>query len=163
MQQFAQEVVRLGLRYEYEQGPNHVRTLDDAVAGGINCVSLAHLCIARQTGVFLSPRLKCTELYFDNQFQHLDSAQALPGDLAWLGRRSNSQPADFVPRYQGDTLLNWSDFAVNHVGIVVSNPSQPLQIMHASQYAGTVIISSLAELAANPRYAVLYGLSRLKT
>jgi cell wall-associated NlpC family hydrolase len=161
LEQFTHEVMELGLRYEYERGPAQVHSLEDAQRGGLNCVALVHLWIALQ-GVVLSPSLQCTELYFDQSLTKVERSQARPGDLAWLGRQSNTNPRTFMPVYSAGRLLNWHEFPINHVGIIVSDPQQHLRVMHVSQTAGTVVVSSLAELAKTPRYAVLHEVTRLK-
>ena len=151
-----------GFPYVYANGPAEVPTVEIARNRGLNCVALAHLCVSVLSGYKLPRELLCTELYFDTEhFEPVDSADASVGDLVWLGRSSPTPAREFVPKYNGRELINWGAFPVNHVGVVVGRQDD-LQILHASQYHGTITVSSLSDLSSLPRYAALHGLSRLR-
>lgn len=153
-------------RYDFDQGPKQVRSREDAIRYGINCVGLAHLALLDIFGRELDPSRHCYEMFTDNeQFATVESAAEMRiGDLAWVGVSRPPVPLDkFVPEYD-DTgyLLNWRDFAVNHVAIYTgqTQDGEPL-MLHASPMDGTNAIWPLSRFAEYQRYEKIYRISRL--
>ena len=133
---------------------------------GNNCVALAHLALGQLFGRQPAPDKHCYEMVTDeHQFATVASLDDMqPGDLVWFGRVQPPVPmARFVPEYD-DTgyLLNWRDFAVNHVAIYTGmrQDGEPL-LLHASPTDGTNVIWPLGRFAEHERYEQIYRVSRL--
>lgn len=149
--------------YDWWRGPQEVRSIEDAVANGANCVALAHLAIG--TAV-LSPKLHCFEMVGDRQrFETVKDLNDLrPADLFWFGQDVPEDVlAAFEPQYNQDQwLLNWQDNPVNHVAIFTGyrdHGGEPL-LLHASPEDGRNAIWPLAKFAQYPRYKKLWRVSR---
>src|SRR3990167_3284453 len=150
--------------YRFTQGPDVVRSIDDARAGGLNCVALAHLAMQRLFDYHLPPELKCVELYGDrDHFRAVeDIADAQEGDLAWFGL-ANPQVGveEFRPVYSDGQLANWREFPVTHVGVFADVSNGDPRILHATPVEGTNTVLPLSEFAGYKRYERLYGITRL--
>jgi len=153
-------------KYDFEQGPKQVRSREDAIRYGNNCISLAHLAIGDIFGRELDPGKHCYEMFTDDQqFAAVKAVRDMRlGDLAWFGFSRPPVPLDkFVPQYD-DTgyLLNWRDFAVNHVAIYTGlmQNGEPL-LLHASPTDGTNVLWPLGKFAEHSRYEQIYRVSRL--
>ena len=102
-------------RYVRTQNPALVRSRDDALRDGLNCVALAHLVIRDLFGCALPAQLQAFELVRDGlYFEPVgDQRNVVAGDLVWLGLdRPEADQATFVPRYDGVELVNGGDFPV---------------------------------------------------
>lgn len=157
-----------GFRYDFTKGPDVVRSREDALRNGINCVSLAHLVLRDMFDYELPAELFCTEMYFDRQhFTSADSDTNLQlGDLVWLGTSKPTVRVEaFVPRYAGKELVNWSDFPVNHVAIATgeTNPNGDALLLHSTHITGTNVIWSSQAFQTHPGHEQVYGITRLKT
>jgi hypothetical protein len=100
-------------RYVKSQKPALVSCRDDALREGLNCVALAHLVIRDLFGYVLPARLQALELVRDlEHFEPVpDPEHMQAGDLVWLGVvRPRVEQEEFVPRYDGDELVNGGDF-----------------------------------------------------
>src|ERR1700728_2601732 len=107
-------------RYVKSQSPARVRSRDDALRDGLNCVALAHLVIRDLFGYALPARLQALEMVRDlAHFWSVPGPERMrAGDLVWLGMdRPDVELEEFVPRYDGGELANFSDFPVKHVAI----------------------------------------------
>lgn len=159
------ELVRPDIRYRFSRGPREVRTVQEAVRDGANCIAIAHLAIDSLFGVKLPPEKHCLEMATDTDtfatVTDLTDLQA--GDLHWFGVDvPDAILRDFVPEYDGHYLLNWRDSPINHVAIFTGEMEgdEPL-LLHASPTDGTTAVWPLSEFAAHERYAKLHRVSRL--
>jgi hypothetical protein len=153
-------------RYVLKQIPVKVRSRDDALSSGLNCIALAHLVIADVFGYRLPAELQCVELALDEiDFEEVSSTdELLPGDLIWFGTNAPVVDlTDFVPRYANGDLLNFDEFPINHVGIATGEQEEgdPL-VLHASPVDGTNAIWPLGRFSEYPRYGTIYKISRLR-
>jgi hypothetical protein len=111
-------------RYVFTQSPARVRDRADARRSGLNCVALAHLVIRDLFGHALPAGSQSVELFGDlERFEPVPATARLrAGDLVWLGAAAPAiRPEDFVPRYRNGELLNFAEFAVNHVAIATGD------------------------------------------
>lgn len=175
--------------YQFTQNPDVVRTKDDALREGINCVSLAHLAIKELFGYSLPPHLCCAELYLDQEYftpvKSLDQLKI--GDLVWFGvENAPCSPNEVKLRYDSrGKLVNWHEFPVKHVAIFAgklaasavrvskaitpdttsteSGSVEPL-LLHATQ-SGTagVVLWPLSHFSEYARYRKLWGITRFVT
>jgi hypothetical protein len=153
-------------RYVLKQIPDKVRSRDDALACGLNCIALAHLVVADLFGYRLPDDLQCVELAFDDhEFEEVDSIDELmPGDLIWFGTNGPTVGLkDFVPRYAGGDLLNFDEFPINHVGIATGDwEDGDALVLHASPVDGTNAIWPLRRFSEYQRYGTIYKITRLR-
>ncbi len=153
--------------YRFTQGPDMVRSLDDARHNGLNCIALAHLVLKDLFDYELPPEFRCVELYTDREhlepIESMDDAQT--GDLVWFGVEEPAITVEaFVPQYAGGELLNWADFPVKHVAICTgeTNPDDDYLLLHSSREDGVNAVWPMARFGDYRRYRKLYGISRLK-
>ena len=161
--------LRAGYAYSFEQGPNKVRSHEDARVNGLNCVALAHLAMKDLFDYTLPEDYQCLELFLDRE-QHFESIDSLDsaqqGDLVWFGFAEPRIPLEeFVPVYdECREITNWQDVAVRHVGLFtgeIDGEGDQL-VLHATRSAGTVAIWPLRKFQEYKRYRKVYGVSRLK-
>jgi len=153
-------------RYVSSQNPARVRSRDDALRDGLNCVALAHLVIRDLFGYALPARLQALELTRDlAHFEPVpDPERMRAGDLVWLGvDRPRVQLDEFVPRYDGDELANPGDFPVKHVAICTGTRDEGHHLLlHASSADGTNALWPLRKFAGYDRYRRIYAIRRLR-
>jgi hypothetical protein len=155
-----------GFRYVRTQVPARVRTREDALRDGLNCVALAHLVTRELFGYALPASYQSLELVRDlEHFEPVrgpDMMQA--GDLVWLGvGRPLVRLEDFIPEYCGDELLNFNDFPVNHVAICTGiRKNGDHVLLHASTVDGTNALWPLPEFDHYDRYSRIYAIRRLR-
>ena len=110
-----------GYRYDFNQGPKEVRSPEDALRSGINCVSLAHLAIKDLFDYELPSELHCAEMYRDTEhFVAVDADEPLlQGDLFWFGiKNPKIQAEEFKPVYDhSGNLINWFENPIKHVAM----------------------------------------------
>ena len=154
-------------RYSFLSGPDAVRTPEEALRLGINCISLAHFVLTDLFNVQLPETLGFAETCMNREmFQEVhDGAPIKAGDLQWFGLADAAiEPHEFVPKYKEGQLINWADFPVKHVAIYtgVELDGEPL-LLHSTDYTGTNSMWKLSEFANNrKRCQKLYGVTRLK-
>ncbi|WP_045878081.1 hypothetical protein [Pseudofrankia sp. DC12] len=153
-------------RYAWSRGPTEVTSRAEALRDGLNCVALAHLVIADLFGHRLPASLRSLEMFRDRTHFEPVPGQAEPraGDLVWFGAADPPVPPDeFVPRFRDGELLNFRDFAVNHVAIHTgSRAGGDHLLLHASVTDGTNALWPLRRFGDHPRYARTYGVRRLR-
>jgi hypothetical protein len=153
-------------RYVKSQNPALVSCRDDALRDGLNCVALAHLVIRDLFGYVLPARLQALELVRDlEHFEPVPGPEHMQaGDLVWLGvDRPRVQQEEFVPRYDGDELVNGGDFPVKHVAISTGTPDHNDHLMlHASSADGTNAVWPLRRFRDYDRYGSIYAIQRLR-
>ncbi|MGH3294716.1 MAG: hypothetical protein ACRDP7_23245 [Trebonia sp.] len=153
-------------RYVRSQVPALVRSREDAIRAGLNCVALAHLVTRDLFGYTLPAWYQSLELVRDlahfEPVHHPDRMQA--GDLVWLGAdRPLVSLEEFVPRYRGVELLNFSDFPVNHVAICTGTRADGDHVLlHASTVDGTNALWPLRRFDDYDRYRRIYAIRRLR-
>jgi len=154
-------------QYDFWQNPDLVRTREDALQGGINCVSLAHLVLKDMFEHELPPRLGCAELYLDREyFKPVDGIHDMrAGDLVWFGLRDAlRQPEEVQLQYdEAGNLVNWRDFPVKHVAVNTGYEvdGDPL-LLHATNKEGRHNkVWPLSKFGEYRRYQKLYGVTRL--
>lgn len=152
--------------YVFSQNPARVRSKSDAIAAGLNCIALAHLVIADLFGFQLPAELQSLELSSDDaHFESLGWPTDLAsGDLIWLG---TNQPlidlAEFTPRYDGNNLLNFNEFPINHVAIATGERREgDALLLHASPIDGTNALWPLHRFIEHERYGRIYKVMRLR-
>lgn len=154
-------------RYNFDQGPQLVRSREDALAHGLNCISLAHLALRDIFDYELPGELHCAEMYLDQQhFTEVgDATQAQRGDLFWFGISGAAQPPEaFQPQYDAaGALVNWREFPVKHVAVHTGDyrEDDPL-LLHATHRTGTNSVWPLQQFFAYPRYQKLFAVRRLQ-
>lgn len=152
--------------YAFHQGPGQVRSVEDAMASGLNCISLAHLVLRDLFQQQLPSELHCAEMYRDQErFRPVaEVADARQGDLFWFGIGNPAiDPHAFEPVYADGVLLNWRAFPVKHVAIFTGefgDEDNPL-LLHASYQEGTTAVWPLDKFGEHSRYERLYGITRL--
>jgi len=155
-----------GFRYVRAQGPARVRSREDALRDGLNCVALAHLVTRDLFGYTLPASYQSLELIRDRE--HFEPVagpgQMQAGDLVWLGV---DHPlvglADFIPRYSGDELLNFDEFPVNHVAMGTGmRENGDHLLLHASTVDGTNALWPLRQFGQHARYSRIYSIQRLR-
>jgi hypothetical protein len=153
-------------RYVRSQSPARVRSQDDALRDGLNCVALAHLVIRDLFGYVLPARLQALELVRDlAHFEPaLDPERMRAGDLVWLGvDRPRAKLDEFVPQYDGDELANGGDFPVKHVAVCTgTREGGDHLLLHASSADGTNALWPLRKFAGYDRYRRIYAIRRLR-
>lgn len=168
MEDIFENFVRAGYTYSFEQGPNKIRSHEDARVNGLNCVALAHLAMKDLFDYTLPQDFQCLELFLDREhFEPIDGLDSMQqGDLVWFGFAEPEVTLEaFVPVYdeQGE-LTNWKDVALRHVGVFTGErdeDNEPL-ILHATRSAGTTAVWPLQKFQKYRRYRKIYGISRLK-
>lgn len=155
-----------GFRYVRAQVPARVRSREDALRDGLNCVALAHLVTRDLFGYALPASCQSVELVRDLEHFELVACQdrMQAGDLVWLGvDRPRVALKDFVPQYCGDELLNFNDFPVNHVAICTGiRENGDDVLLHASTVDGTNALWPLREFGRHDRYSRIYSIQRLR-
>jgi hypothetical protein len=153
-------------RYVRSQAPAQVRSRDDALREGLNCVALAHLVTRDLFGYTLPAWYQSLELVRDlAHFEPVpDQDRMQAGDLVWLGVDRPAVSLDeFVPRYRGDELLNFDDFPVNHVAICTGTQDAGDHVLlHASTVDGTNALWPLRRFDDYDRYRRIYAIRRLR-
>lgn len=152
-----------GFRWAYRQNPARVRSRDDALRDGVNCVALAHLVIRDLFGVTLPADLQTYELIGDQTyFEPVPGPEALrAGDLVWFGpERPGVRLEEFVPRFDGDDITNMRDFPVKHVAVCTGGASDPL--LHASLIEGTTALWPLERFGEYGKYGRIHTIRRLR-
>lgn len=170
--------------YSYPNGPHKEYSLTELKEIGLNCVSLAHLMI-ESLGMSLSSRLRCAELFFDqnetkfiylqnlvsklilDQVEPIDQAKKLqlqPGDLFFFG------DVKFLEEIK---KFSQSDLAVDDNGELkigkfrlhlavqtgLDEKGQP-KLLHANVVEDAVSLWSLDEFCSHQRYQLLYAIKR---
>jgi hypothetical protein len=164
------EFVDAGLKYDFLASPDMVRTLADAEVLGINCVSLASLCLKKLYGFDWPDSLFCYEAYCDDKhFEEIDpfsdcwSAPRI-GDLFFFGHERSSSSL-FKPQYDANGwLINYDDSPAQHLGIATGEQTvrpEPL-ILHASFAAGTAVVEPLSGIKSDPCCARVNKIMRLR-
>jgi len=153
-------------RYVKSQNPARVRSRDDALHDGLNCVALAHLVIRDLFGCALPARLQALELVRDVvYFEPVKDPELMQaGDLVWLGlQRPQLEQEEFVPQYDGDELVNAADYPVKHdaIGTGTRDHDDHL-LLHASVVDGTNAVWPLRRFAEYDRYGRIYAVRRLR-
>lgn len=153
-------------RYVNSQNPARVRSREDALRDGLNCVALAHLVIRDLFGYALPPGFQSLELFSD--LAHFEPVAAVEGmeagDLVWFGVACPAvRLEDFAPRFRDGELLNFGDFPVNHVAVCTGDRDNgdPL-LLHASYMDGTNAVWALSKFRAYERYGKIYAIRRLR-
>ena len=153
-------------RYVWSQNPARVRSRQDALRDGLNCVALAHLVTRDLFGYTLPARLQSLELARDPaHFEPVpDPERMRAGDLVWFGvDRPRVGLDEFVPQYDGDELVNGSDVPVKHVGICTdSRDDGDRLLLHASSVDGTNALWPLRRFRDYDRYRRIYAIRRLR-
>jgi len=153
-------------RYVWARGPAVVRSREDALRDGLNCVALAHLVIRELFGRALPASLRSLELFRDDEhFEPIaDGVLLAAGDLVWFGAADPRIPlVDFVPRFRDGELVNVADFAVNHVAVATGRRVNGHSLLlHASPVNGTNALWPLHRFAEHERYREIYGIRRLR-
>lgn len=163
-----------GFTYNYQNGPNVIRTEEQALAEGVNCIGLMHLLLQQLFNVSLPNNLRVLEIFHDNPYftsvTSLDDLQI--GDILFLGRKSLP---DYVHLYKPEydrngTLLNEEEsnkiigekYAGLHTVMFTGerNSNNP-QVIDIQKAVGEVRIWALQDLMSNERYENLYGIKRL--
>ena len=159
-------------RYVWSQNPARVRSRQDALRDGLNCVALAHLVTRDLSGYTLPAWFQSLELARDlTHFEAVpDPERMRVGDLVWFGVDQPRVGLDeFVPQYEDDELVNGRDVPVKHVAICTGSGDSPAA---ARQFRGrdqravaTAEIQRLRQMptdlrdsAATPRAPALTGL-----
>jgi hypothetical protein len=153
-------------RYVRSQVPALVRSREDALREGLNCVALAHLVTRDLFGYTLPAWYQSLELVRDlAHFEPVpDRDRMQAGDLVWLGAdRPLVSLDEFVSRYRGDELLNFGDFPVNHVAICTgTHRGGDHVLLHASTVDGTNALWPLRKFDNYERYRRIYAIRRLR-
>jgi hypothetical protein len=153
-------------RYVLSRGPQAVRSREDAISGGLNCIALAHLLTRDLFGYELPESYQCTELSRD--YEHFRTvprpSMMRTGDLVWLGdATASTRVEDFVPRFENGTLANFAEYPINHVAIYTGVYDQAdYQLIHANRLDGTNTVWPLAAFRAHARYSKIYAIMRLR-
>lgn len=151
--------------YDFWSGPDVIQSKDEALANGINCISLAHLALQDLFECRLPQSLMCSELYKDREhFRPMNERELNQiGDLMWFGIEDPPVNVDeFVPCYEDGKLINWADFPVKHVAIHTGedNDGDPL-LLHSTSIVGTNIVWPMSYFKTYKRYRRFYGATRL--
>jgi hypothetical protein len=153
-------------RYVFSQGPDRVRSRQDALSDGLNCVSLAHLIIRDLFGYVLPATYQCTELSTDQEhFISIPSASLMrPGDLVWLGFADPAASIeDFVPRFEDGRLANFHEYPINHVAICTGIYDHGDHLLiHANQVDQTNTVWPLRAFEYHDRYRKVHAIMRLR-
>jgi hypothetical protein len=153
-------------RYVFSQGPDRVRSRQDALSDGLNCVSLAHLIIRDLFGYVLPATYQCTELSTDAEhFASIPSASLMrPGDLVWFGVAGPAaRVEDFVPRFEDGRLANFNEYPINHVAIYTGVREQgDYLLIHANPIDQTNTVWPLRAFQDHDRYGKVYAITRLR-
>ena len=153
-------------RYVWAQNPARVRSRQDALRDGLNCVALAHLVTRDLFGYTLPARLQSLELACDlAYFEPVpDPGHLRAGDLVWFGvDRPRVGLDEFVPHYDGDELMNGADVPVKHVAIYAGPCGDGDHLLlHASSVDGTNALWPLPRFRQYDRYRRIYSIRRLR-
>lgn len=151
--------------YDFWSGPDVVQSKQDALAKGINCISLVHLALTDLFDYPLPQSLMCSELYKDREhFRPVHNSEVNQmGDLMWFGIEDPPiSTRAFVPHYEDGKLVNWSDFPVKHAAIHTGedNDGDPL-LLHSTSIVGTNTVWPMSYFRTYKRYRKFYGATRL--
>jgi hypothetical protein len=154
-------------RYVFSRGPECVRSREEAISGGLNCIALAHLLVRDLFGYVLPATYQCTELSTDYEhFTAIPGASLMcTGDLVWFGRADATvRVEDFVPRFDNGKLANFDEYPINHVAIYTGvYDHSEFQLIHANRVDGTNAVWPLGAFRAHERYRRVYAIMRLRT
>lgn len=165
------ELAAANFTYEWERGPQQVRTMKDAENGGLNCVAFNHLLLGRLFGVVLPKELHGNEMLLDlngpgrilRPVANFRLAQ--PGDVVFLGleRRPDAQRR-FSPQYDNDGFItNSQRSGFRHI-VTVTNEIDPTtgesRVMDISRDGG-IRTATLAEVMDVEDRCQSYGIGRL--
>jgi hypothetical protein len=167
MHRILQEYIDTDYTYRFLQNPDVVNGKADALANGLNCVTLAHFAMQDLFNYELPKDLLFAEMYLDEEhFKTVESLGALQlGDLVWFGRPDPLlRPEEFEPEYQDGRLLNWQQFPVKHVAIFSGErtPDDDPILVHATYRTGTTCAWPLQTFLEYRWCGQVYGASRLK-
>ncbi len=162
-----QQFLNPDFNYRFSQNPNVVRTKEDAIRDGINCISLAHLVIKELFDYELPSELLCAELFLDHEHfaPVTDISHLQLGDLVWFGNINNvADPSQIELRYsKHGQLINWREFPVKHVAVFtgVTEANDPL-LLHATFFGGGKnTVWPLSKFQTYQRYQKMHGITRL--
>jgi len=154
--------------YEFKHWPDTIHTQQEALARGLNCVSLAHLIDKSLFGIDLPESLRCIELFYENPYYTtVNSVQDLQiGDLMFVAAKGEQEKIDiFIPRYdeQGN-LLNGSEFPHMHIAIYAGEKDEQVDplFIHANWIDKKVSLWPLRKFREYPRYEEIYAIKRIK-
>ena len=150
-------------RYVWSQNPARVRSRQDALRDGLNCVALAHLVTRDLSGYTLPAWFQSLELARDlTHFEAVpDPERMRVGDLVWFGVDQPRVGLDeFVPQYEDDELVNGRDVPVKHVAICTGSGDSLL--LHASSVDGTNALWPLRRFSDYDRCRRIYVIRRLR-
>lgn|GEM_PF-896450 len=152
--------------YEFMRNPDVVRSKDDALRGGINCVSLAHLVLKELFDYELPPELGCAELYRDQDFliRDIDPNESRKGDLWWFGVNSGKDPLKLPLHYDDQgRLINWYESPVKHVAIHTGSyaDGEPLLLHATHRNGGKNALWPVSGFSSYNKYKQFWGITRL--
>jgi hypothetical protein len=118
-------------------------------------------------GYTLPAHLQALELVRDlEHFEPvLDPGHIQAGDLVWLGEdHPLVEQEEFVPQYDGDELVNGSDYPVKHVAICTGTRDDDgdYLLLHASAADGTNALWPLRRFRDYDRFGRIYAIRRLR-
>jgi len=145
--------------YQYEHGPcsdkDREIDLDSLWTIGINCQLFVHMALEELFGLVVPRDFRSSELFSSAELQDIfrlesdtiTESSIQGGDICFFGRSNNSPQKD----------ANCSDAKKLHLGVFLDETT----VAHCCYIAGGVVVQSLQEILAQPRYQTLYAVRRI--
>lgn len=156
-----------GYKYNFDSGPDKIRSREEALSHGLNCGTLVHLLIREIFAVELPPRLMCLEMFHDSRFfRTLESWERLElGDVMFVGSVDiANQLQRFVPIYTPDgRFANWEEHPKLHLALFNGGDvtSDEATFIHATQFGRSVALWTTSDFRRYKTYNACYARRRL--
>lgn len=175
MRQEFQKFLDGGYKYNFQSGPETVRSREQALSEGLNCIALMHILIHELLGVTLPTYLRAWEMFQENPYMKDVASQKMMnlGDIIFFGERElPSYARNYKPVYdESKLLINESEgklvFGERYAGVhiamntgEVSATGQPL-VIHANKIAGGVALWPLKQFSEYRQYEQIHGIKRV--
>lgn len=152
--------------YQYEHGPcsdsdptsdsEQELELDSLWTVGINCQLFVHMALEELFGLVLPREYRSSELFscpklhdiFRLESDTITNSGVRAGDICFFGR-NNQFPQKDATCPIAKSL---------HLGVFLDETT----VAHACYVAGGVVVQSLPEILAQPRYQILYAVRRIQ-
>lgn len=154
--------------YKFTNWPEIIHTQEQALKGGLNCITLVHILYVDLFEITLPEKFRSIELfqntsYFDNIS---DTGELKQGDLFFFGKASEALVLkNFMTQYDKmNNLLNLSELPHIHLGVFTgeyTKNNNPL-IIHANAIDKKVSIWPLNKFRNYEKYSSILLAKRLK-
>jgi hypothetical protein len=165
-----------GCVYSFANGPDVIRSREQAAQQGLNCIALMHLLIRELFDIELPDYLKGWEMYRDNPYlSKVPSMHDIKlGDMFFFGRdQLPSYAVQYAPQYDdknelinraaGDKLIG-QQYAGVHLAMHTGefNSAREPMLIHTNKIEGTIVIWPLARFLGLEQYSTIHAIKRVQ-